>query len=522
MAVIVDDNSYPLNRSLSSQMVYTGTGPVAQNGYYYAKTSGSSILEREPFIRTPVHGDTIYESYNRSQNVWDIPSLPQLYNRLYNRIDTDLHKDGQIGTIHIYGNISGMDFMHANILDDVKVVANMTYIRGSDLLKFEDIEFELAGVSARWVSKLSYNVKIPKGGDTLYGYRRLKLRALAMDPSYIREMVVYKTINAAGVAASDFSYVRLFINDHPVGIYGLIEVYKNPWLRNEFDNGNKDYEQGNLYQARGGFGDIPALDSDLRYIGENVSQYAIGQYKIKEDPSEGEPSFEPMMDLTRFLKNASTASVSEWEQYFDMEALIRNMALEILLGFSDGYFTIANNYYMYQDGLNSKRFIYIPADVDTTLGATLVKLSDMLTGNYSTYPGFQMRPLMPQLLQVPELKDRFEHYIHDLSRRLINPTHLDPLIDATVAMIRQETEWDYTIKPLNTFDWSIIFNNTESIFQDLNLSYPIDEETIVDIVHRKPISFETAVNGPTGYISLCGVKEFIANSSRAIQSFYNM
>jgi hypothetical protein len=47
-----------------------------------------------------------------------------------------------------------------------------------------------------------------KGDDDLYGYKKLKLRALDMDPTYIREYVAYSTLAAAGVPASGFSYVR--------------------------------------------------------------------------------------------------------------------------------------------------------------------------------------------------------------------------------------------------------------------------------------------------------------------------
>lgn len=74
---------------------------------------------------------------------------------------------------------------------------------------YENVEVELAGRSSRWVPKLSYGVKMKsKGDDALYSYKKLKFRALAMDPSYVREYVAYSTLAAAGVPASGFSYVR--------------------------------------------------------------------------------------------------------------------------------------------------------------------------------------------------------------------------------------------------------------------------------------------------------------------------
>ena len=131
---------------------------------------------------------------------------------------------------------------------------------------------------------------------------------------------------------------------------------------------------------------------------------------------------------------------------------IYSLALEVLLGFSDGYFTLANNFYVYQNGLDSEQFVFIPADVDTTLGLTIVKMADMLTGNYSTFPGFNKRSLMPQLLQVDDLKARFEHLLQELSVHVVNPSVLDPVIDATVSMIRRDVEWDATLPRLSKFD----------------------------------------------------------------------
>lgn len=69
------------------------------------------------------------------------------------------------------------------------------------------MEFEVSGRQARESAKLSYNIKLPKK-SYLYGYRRLKLRALDTDPSYIREALGFKMLRSAGVPTTDFSFVR--------------------------------------------------------------------------------------------------------------------------------------------------------------------------------------------------------------------------------------------------------------------------------------------------------------------------
>lgn len=72
---------------------------------------------------------------------------------------------------------------------------------------FSGVEFEISGHSSRQAPKLAYNLKLPKK-TYLYGYRRLKLRSLGTDPSYIREDLGYKMLHAAGVPTTDTSYVR--------------------------------------------------------------------------------------------------------------------------------------------------------------------------------------------------------------------------------------------------------------------------------------------------------------------------
>ena len=197
----------------------------------------------------------------------------------------------------------------------------MTYLlsRGNDFFTFPNTEVELSGRSSRWYPKLGYNLKIDKDVGKLYGYRQLKLRSLYSDPSYIREAIVLKTIGASGVPTTDFSFVRVFVNDSPAGLYGLVEIFKNPWIQNEFDHGDSDYKQGNLYQAMGGESDIL---SDLSYY-QNQTKYSEGQYKVKEDPSEGLPSLDPLIGLTRFVIDASNYDVTDWDKHFVMESLLR-------------------------------------------------------------------------------------------------------------------------------------------------------------------------------------------------------
>lgn len=118
----------------------------------------------------------------------------------------------------------------------------------NDVKSFSNVSIAISGHSTRSYAKLSYNVKIPKGDD-LYDYRRLKIRSMATDASYMREELAYDIAESVGLPTSRYSYVRLYINDQAIGLFGFAEVMKNPWPRNVFGGGSKKFKQGSLFIA---------------------------------------------------------------------------------------------------------------------------------------------------------------------------------------------------------------------------------------------------------------------------------
>ena len=78
-----------------------------------------------------------------------------------------------------------------------------------DVETFENVKVSLSGRSSRLFSKLSYGLKLKKkNDDNLFGFKNIKLRALAYDPSFVREYVAYSVVNSVGLAASELTYVR--------------------------------------------------------------------------------------------------------------------------------------------------------------------------------------------------------------------------------------------------------------------------------------------------------------------------
>jgi spore coat protein CotH len=165
--------------------------------------------------------------------------------------------------------------------------------------------------------------------DRLYQYRRVKLRALASDPSYIREKLAYDIVKSAGLVSAEFSYVRVFMNDQPLGLFGIIETFKDPWLANTFANGSTSYKNGYLYQ---GIFSTPQSSaqghvSDLSYI-DNITAYEDGQYEIKQAASKGNKvDWKPLQDFTKFVSTAPTNqsdAVTTWKKHLDTDSFLRS------------------------------------------------------------------------------------------------------------------------------------------------------------------------------------------------------
>ncbi|KAI9304806.1 coth protein-domain-containing protein, partial [Cunninghamella echinulata] len=372
------------------------------------------------------------------------------------------------------------------------------------------VEISLAGRSSRWMDKLSYGLKIPKEQD-LYGYRRLKLRAMRADPAYIREKLCYDMMKSVGLPVSGASYTRVIMNNQPIGLFLMIEGYKNPWYKNLFANGGK-LDQGITYQ---GVGSV----SDLSYFGDNVTKYD-GPYKIEEDPDQGTPTFNRIMEFTKFLSEAPVGEGAEsvWNQHIDMDSVIRSLAIEIAAGFSDGYIANANNFFLY-DNLQDKRFTYLAADFDTTLGNTLVTLSKQLNGNYTDYPGFSLRPLTTKLIQVPAFKLQMETLLQQITKELVNPNVANKRIDELVAFLREDVEWDYRLPKAANVTWDGIKDQVP--FTPDMIPPPLDWAAIEELMKRQPLTMEQAVYGPTGSNLYPNVIEWFTTLSNNMQQYFN-
>lgn len=408
--------------------------------------------------------------------------------------------------------------------------------------------------------KLSYKIKLDKKDD-LYGYRRFKLRSMIMDPSYMKENLAYNMAESVGLFSTKHSYVRVYINDQAIGLFGLVEHLKDNWVTNEFGDGSKEFKQGTFYVADvnakkngtssggGGGGSTsssenqnspPNFDNgafpkngsidvnkildlllnmtpcDLSYVGDNVSDYSYGQYSVKMEPSVGTANFTRIMDLTKFISEQPTATTNDsvvplWEEKMDTDSFLRGLALEILISNLDGYLGIGNNYILYDD-ISKDRLMFSGQDLDLVMGITMFDPEVIHGGNYSKFLGFSKRPVSTHMIQVPQFKKYFENLILKGAQELIHPSVIGARIDQLFNMLSEDVAWDSSLPRVGKFSFKIPGfggNNNES------------ENPMAFFNNVSNIPYEKFVYGPSVTNFSMALMDWANLKSSNIMTFFN-
>ncbi|KAL0142502.1 coth protein-domain-containing protein [Mucor lusitanicus] len=521
VGVIVGNQTYPLNRSGACPLIFTGSAPSGQQYQYVKLNNESGVIEKEAFSRSAVSGNvTLNEFYNRTWTTMDVPTLPQVLEPIesLNRNDSGLHVEGQIPTIYLSARNYKLKALEDLSRSDL-VSMDMVYITPDQVKEYKKVRVGVYGSTpeSRYLPKPSFKLDVSHKNQTLGSYKHLLLRSLASDPSYLREHLASDIARAAGLAVPGFSFARVFVNDQPYGLYGLMEDYKTQFLRNEFGNGSDAYENGILYS-----GDYNAT---LDYLGEDQTKYnqstndnevfPNNYYSIQQtaDIRQSRTSFRGLIAFTQFLTNTSDTvdnvePVTAWNRYLETSSFLKSAALEVLLGNTNGYIAAARNYFLYINP-NGSHVTFIPSTMENTMGNTAAfNLSDLWSGNVSTYPGFnsQNRPLLDEFLQS------------DLSN-LTNPEIISKRIDALAGLIQEDVYWDSSLPRLNLTNANGSSITAQVLFGNATDLTAIQKDFAGRILNGT-VDFEAAVNGTISqqHDSLAGIKEWFGKQYDAFNA----
>lgn len=228
---------------------------------------------------------------------------------------------------------------------DERLVCTVEY----DKMRYDSVGIRYKGNSSYFNvrneehSKLPFNLKsdyVKKKQEFAKQAGSFKLSNVFRDPSFLREVLSYEIIGNY-MPAPRANYVRLIVNDVPLGLYNNTESVDKDFLKKHFG-----WKKGTLVKCDPNWNaldlsDCPKGDkASLMYLGTDSTCY-YGLYEMKSDHG-----WDELIELTRVL-NKATDSI---ETVLNVDQVLWMHAFNMILVNLDSYAgRLCHNYYLYQD-----------------------------------------------------------------------------------------------------------------------------------------------------------------------------
>ena len=395
--------------------------------------------------------------------------------------DADLYDPGTLRTIFLQFEEADweqalQDFHNT----DVDVPATVVV----DGRTYKDVGVRFRGMSSYFMvpagSKRSLNLSFDfvHQKQDLKGYRTLNLLNENGDPTFVRG-VIYSEIARAYIPAPKQNYVRVVINGESWGIYVNAQQFNKDFLRENY---------GTTKGARWKVSGSPGGRGGMEYLGDDPALYKrTYEIKTKDDPK-------AWADLVALFKILNETPVDQLEAalqpVLDVDGALKFLALDIAVANSDGFWTRASDYSIYQD--EKGRFHVIPHDMNEALldegagrggrgfggppgpppGAFpggFRGRGPMFAGSFVELdPLFGLddtaKPLRSRLLAVPSLRARYLGYVREIAERWLDWKILDPIVRQRQALIAADVKLD-TKKLYSTEAFSADVSGSEDSLQ---------------------------------------------------------
>ncbi|KAF9919884.1 hypothetical protein FBU30_010415 [Linnemannia zychae] len=460
--------------------VVPGTTSAVQYKYVEIDAAGTAV-KTEAFIRKlnqTTDTWTENEFFDRPVTHHIIPRLPYTYLATYPS-KSKAFKETQIATLHLTGAKAAIDALNANPNSETaEARVTFRFINAKTIYTQTNITLKTSGKSSKEFAKQSYKIKFDTDyNQTFFSRPNIKLRSMATEPTYLREKMYIDTLNAVGVPTQQGSYVRLFINNEPYGLFLMVDDIKKSFLKQTVHGGDNLVVPGSLIQAN-----APSLSdqADLVYKGPLTAAYNQETYAMQNLGNN--VATEPLSQLITFMKDlqdfdpvATPDPIGYWNNTrLDLDGFLRNMALEYLFGGFDNYWMAGSNYFIYFNPTlgASGKWQWIPTDFDGTFGNG-AEIDPK--GSYKTLYNFQPdHPLVSKLIiKNTAINGLFTTILKEIVSTTFKPEAMNPHIEAVNKMISLDAQWDLALprkspgkNPGFTFD--DFNNNLVNITKDMS------------------------------------------------------
>ena len=331
---------------------------------------------------------------------------------------------------------------------DVDVPAAMIVDGGT----FKDVGVHFRGnssyrmVPAGYKHSLNLTLDFVHDKQDLGGYNSFNLLNANNDATFVRTLI-YGDIARRYIATAKVNYARVVINGESWGVYVSSQQVDKRFLR-EWYNTTK----GARWRVPGS----PRGRGGLEYLGDNPASYQR-LYEIKSDDAP-----QAWADLIRLCKVLNETPADRLEAslapILDVDGVLKFLALDVALVNSDGYWTRASDYNIYQDP--NGQFHLIPHDFNEGLGGEMrgfgggvgprggAELDPLVGLNDAT------KPLRSKLLAVPALRARYLGYVRDIADKWLDWKVIGPSAVKYQALIAADVKTDtrklYSVEEFET------------------------------------------------------------------------
>lgn len=276
------------------------------------------------------------------------------------------------------------------------------------------VTMRLRGNTSLLAAKKSFRINFDGAIDNQewLGLEKLNLIGLQNDPSLLRSKLCHDAFRQAGVYCAETSFAQLYINNEYMGVYQMQEHIDEEFCKRYFDAQG----DGNLYKCT-----YPAT---LEYLGTNPDLYKFANWGTRHYDLKTNEWRDDYSDLAQFIaiiNNTPLAQLPcELPKVFDVHTYLKTMAIDVLTGNWDNYIFNKNNFYLYHHQW-SDQMVYLPYDLDNTLGIDWVNEDWAARNPYQWAPTNEERPLFERILQVPGYRQLFTNYLVSYAEDLVSP-----------------------------------------------------------------------------------------------------
>lgn len=277
-------------------------------------------------------------------------------------------------------------------------------------------------------NRFSFKIKFDKyvKEQSYYGLDELVINNMMSDTTYMKEYLSYDLFEKMGITTPLYAFSNIRINDEPWGLYLAVEGTKESFLKRNFE---QDY--GNLYKPED-------KGSSLMWVDEKHSNYQ----GIKDNAQTEITSrdFDKVVEMIKHLNEGI-----DLEKYLDVDEILRYFAVNTLLVNQDSYISnFHHNYLLYEkNGI----FSVFPWDLNMSFAGFQVEGAQQAVDLAIDRPysgSAENYPLMSKLLEVPEYKERYSHYLEEAVQLYFKSGLFKATIDQVDGLINEYVKNDAT------------------------------------------------------------------------------